>query len=75
MPEPGEIYRHYKNHQCYQVIAVAKDTESLEDMVVYRALYESRDFPYCQVWCRPLKMWLEKIDGRPRFEKVAPGTI
>ncbi len=74
MPEPGEIYRHYKNHQCYQVIAVAKDTESLEDMVVYRALYESRDFPYGQVWCRPLKMWLEKIGEKPRFEKIESGA-
>ena len=70
MPEIGEIYRHYKNHQCYQVIAIGKNTETLEDMVIYKALYESADFPYGQVWCRPLKMWNEIVNGKSRFEKV-----
>ena len=70
MPEIGGIYRHYKNHQCYQVIAVGKHTETMEDIVVYRALYESADFPLGQVWCRPLKMWQETVGGKPRFEKI-----
>lgn len=34
MPEIGGIYRHYKNHQCYQVMAIGKHTETMEDIVV-----------------------------------------
>lgn len=68
--EIGAIYRHYKNNQLYQVIAVGKHSESLEDIVIYKALYKGKDFPYGQVWCRPLFMWQEKVDGKPRFEKI-----
>ncbi|HHF0526755.1 TPA: DUF1653 domain-containing protein [Legionella anisa] len=50
------IYRHYKGN-LYEVIDVAKHSESLEDMVVYRALYG--DF---ELWVRPLKMFLENIE-------------
>lgn len=70
MLEIGGIYRHYKNKHCYQVIAIGKSSETLEDLVVYKALYESEEFPYGQVWCRPLRMWDEKVDGKIRFEKV-----
>lgn len=49
-------YRHYKGKE-YEVIGVAKHTETLEDLVVYRALYGDG-----QVWVRPLRMFLEKVD-------------
>ncbi len=75
MPEIGSIYRHYKNHQYYQVIAIGKHSETMEDLVVYKALYESSSFPYGQIWCRPLKMWQENINGIPRFEKVKCDNI
>lgn len=39
------------------MIGVAKHTETLEDLVVYRALYGDG-----QVWVRPLRMFLEKVD-------------
>lgn len=71
MAEIGAIYRHYKNHQLYEVIAIGKHSETLEDMVVYKALYESAEFPMGQIWCRPLKMWDEMIDDKPRFEKIS----
>ncbi len=71
MAEIGAIYRHYKNHQLYEVIAIGKHSETLEDMVVYKALYESAEFPMGQIWCRPLKMWDELVDDKPRFEKIS----
>ncbi|AUH73379.1 DUF1653 domain-containing protein [Legionella sainthelensi] len=61
-------YRHYKGN-LYEVIDIAKHSESLENMVVYRALYG--DFG---LWVRPLKMFLEavEINGeiRKRFELI-----
>ena len=49
-------YRHFKGNE-YEVIAVAKHSETLEPMVVYRALYGERG-----VWVRPLSMWNETVE-------------
>ncbi|HAT9776588.1 TPA: DUF1653 domain-containing protein [Legionella pneumophila subsp. pneumophila] len=57
------IYRHYKGN-LYEVIDVARHSESLEDMVVYRALYG--DF---ELWVRPLKMFLEDIEINGEVQK------
>jgi hypothetical protein len=70
MVEIGSIYRHYKNRHSYQVVGIGKHSETLEDLVIYKALYKTDDFPDGQLWCRPLKMWEEIIHGKPRFEKV-----
>ena len=51
----GGIYRHYKGN-LYEVLAIAKHSETLEDMVVYKALYEEG-----LVWVRPLSMFDEEI--------------
>lgn len=60
------IYQHYKGRQ-YEVIDVALHTETLEEMVIYRALYG--DFG---LWVRPLSMFLESIEVSgiivPRFK-------
>ncbi|MBQ9790200.1 MAG: DUF1653 domain-containing protein [Clostridia bacterium] len=61
------IYRHYKGN-LYLVEEVAKHSETLEDMVVYRALYGDRT-----VWVRPLWMFVEEVEGKDqkhRFELV-----
>lgn len=62
--KPG-LYRHYKNKN-YQVLGVATHSETLEKLVVYRALYGEKG-----LWVRPLKMFLEKVEveGKmvPRF--------
>ena len=50
-PEPG-IYRHYKGQQ-YQVLGMARHSESEEWLVVYQALYAARG-----IWLRPLELWL-----------------
>jgi hypothetical protein len=61
-------YRHYKGNY-YEVISMATHSESLESMVVYRALYGSKG-----VWVRPAHMWNERVvtpDGEmKRFEYV-----
>ncbi len=59
-------YRHYKGKE-YEVVGIAKHSETLEELVVYRALYGEG-----QIWVRPLTMFMEKVevDGKkmPRFE-------
>ncbi len=49
-------YRHFKGGE-YEVIALAKHSETQEEMVVYRALYGER-----QVWVRPACMWNERVE-------------
>ena len=67
-PIPLGIYRHYKGNQ-YEVIGFAKHSETLEDMVIYKALYGDQG-----TWVRPLSMWenLIEVDDKTvkRFEKV-----
>ncbi len=59
-------YRHFKGHE-YEVIAVARHSETLEEMVIYRALAGGQEY-----WVRPLKIFLEmaEVNGKkvPRFE-------
>ena len=59
--QPG-IYKHFKGHM-YRVIGTAKHSETLEDMVVYEALYENT---LGKLWVRPASMFLEKVllDGK-----------
>lgn len=53
--KPG-VYRHHKG-KLYRVFFVAKHSETLEDVVVYQALYG--DYAY---WVRPLAMFIETIE-------------
>lgn len=66
-------YQHYKGN-FYEVVGVARHSETLEELVVYKALYESKDFGKDSLWVRPLKMFFEKVevDGKklPRFKFV-----
>ncbi len=62
------LYRHYKGN-TYQVIGIAKHSETEEDLVVYRALYGE-----CGLWVRPLEMFQGKVEVKgksiPRFELI-----
>lgn len=66
-------YQHYKGN-FYQVIGVVIHSETLEELVLYKALYESADFGKDALWVRPLKMFKENvvINGQetPRFKYV-----
>jgi len=61
-------YRHFKGN-LYEVIGIAKNSETLEETVVYRALYGEGE-----LWVRPASMWNETVerDGKTfkRFEFV-----
>jgi len=64
----GKKYRHFKGNE-YLVINVGKHSETLEEMVVYQALYGERG-----IWVRPLSMFLEEkeVDGKMinRFDEI-----
>ena len=67
MPKPGK-YRHFKGRE-YELLYVATHSETLEPMVVYRALYGEKD-----IRVRPAAMWTEHIEREdysgPRFIPV-----
>lgn len=52
----GAKYKHFKGNE-YLVIHIAKNTETMDDMVVYQALYGNKD-----IWVRPLSMFLDYVD-------------
>ena len=64
---PGR-YRHFKGGE-YEVLGVARHSETEEELVVYRALYGERG-----LWVRPAAMWTETVerDGKtlPRFRYI-----
>ncbi|VVB81440.1 Uncharacterised protein [uncultured archaeon] len=65
-------YQYYKGNY-YEVIGEAKHSETLEEMIIYKALYGEG-----QIWVRPKKMFLENVNvnGKdvPRFKPVLETT-
>ncbi len=53
----GRKYRHYKGN-LYEIIALAKHSETLENMIVYRAVADGK------TWVRPYSMWNEVVDDK-----------
>jgi hypothetical protein len=64
------LYKHYKGN-IYEVIGIARHSETLEELVVYKATYQKEGE---NLWVRPLVMFMENIivDGeeKQRFEKI-----
>ena len=61
----GREFVHFKGKR-YRLVAIAKHSETLEPIVVYRALYGEGG-----LWVRPAGMWNETVgDGKRRFEKI-----
>jgi hypothetical protein len=62
------VFEHYSGRR-YEIVGVSRHSETLEEMVVYRALYGDRD-----MWVRPLSMFLESVEIKgviqPRFRSV-----
>ena len=56
-------YRHFKGG-IYEVVCIAKHSETLEEMVVYRALYGDG-----QVWVRPASMWNDNVERDGKTHK------
>ena len=65
-------YQHYKG-KFYEVLGIAHHSETMEELVVYKALYKT-EFGEDSLWVRPKKMFCEKVtvDGKkaPRFKFV-----
>ncbi|MFA7314492.1 MAG: DUF1653 domain-containing protein [Candidatus Magasanikbacteria bacterium] len=64
-------YRHYKGKE-YEVLGIAKHSETLEDLVVYKPLYKQN---MCDYWVRPLEMFLGEVEingeKMPRFTFIS----
>ena len=65
--KPG-IYKHSKTGNLYRLHFVVKHSETLEDLIVYEALYENE---VSKFWARPVSMWDEEVEvngvKQPRF--------
>jgi hypothetical protein len=68
----GAVYEHYKKKR-YKVLAMARHSETLEELVVYQALYGDGD-----VWIRPVSMFFENVvierKSQPRFQLLIPDS-
>jgi len=67
------IYKHFKTGNLYKVLGVCKHSETLEDLVIYEALYDNK---MSKLWVRPVTMFSEKVvspDGlkKPRFTFIS----
>jgi hypothetical protein len=66
-------YQHYEG-KFYDFVGTARDSETLKEYVIYRALYDSPEFGKDALWIRPKEMFVEDVEIKgkkvPRFKYV-----
>jgi len=71
--KPG-IYEHFKGKR-YEVLGIVLHSETKEKLVLYKALYESEEFPKDQLYVRPESIFLETVEHNsqqiPRFKLIS----
>jgi len=71
--KPKQKWKHFKGSEV-EIVALALDSETLEEIVVYKHLEAAKDMPAGQIWVRSKKMFLEEIEREgkriPRFELI-----
>jgi hypothetical protein len=71
---PFGTYQHYKTGKLYEVLSLARHSESYEELIIYKALYDCPDFGPNQIWARPKSLFLEELihEGErvPRFKRI-----
>lgn len=74
---PG-AYRHFKGGTV-QVLGLAHHSETLEELVVYEALYACRSFGKGSLWVRPKRMFVEEVEHHgtrmPRFTRIETNVV
>ena len=65
-----KVFRHYKGNY-YFIENISMDSETKEDMIVYRPLYERKD---SMLWNRPAKMFFEEIDPNKKIISLVKKT-
>ncbi len=67
-------YQHYRTEKFYEIIGIARHSETLKEMIIYRALYQCEKFGNNHVWARPRTMFFEHVDYNgyrvPRFKYI-----
>lgn len=66
---PLGFYKHFKGG-IYEVLMIVNHSETLEKHVVYKHLDFLIGYGMDSGWTRPLKMFVELVDGKPRFEYI-----
>lgn len=54
-------YRHYKGN-FYEVLGIGRHTETKEEFIVYKQLYDGLEFPIGSIWIRPREMFFEEVE-------------
>ena len=66
-------WKHYKGGE-YEVLGIAVHSETLQEMVIYKMLYDSEDFKKGTIWVRPAMMWEQEVEWEgkkvKRFEFI-----
>ena len=73
-PEFNQTYRHYKNEKLYVIVGIGHHTETLDKLVIYRALYDDPTYGQNAILVRPYQMFKEMVEYGgylvPRFTLI-----